>query len=80
MSRVATEGHKTQARDKPIRGMDCPFFFLLYTVIYSARPLNAGALFLPHLGRTLAAPIARPHTSRHEAPIRSDPAQEASLR
>ena len=48
MSRVATEGHKTQARDKPIRGMDCPFFFLLYTVLYSARPLNAGALFLPH--------------------------------
>jgi hypothetical protein len=52
VSRVATEGHKTQARDKPIRGMDCPFFFLLYTVLYSARPLNAGALFLPHLGRT----------------------------
>ena len=28
MLRVAKEGHKTQARNTPYRGMDCPFFFL----------------------------------------------------
>ena len=30
MLRVAKEGHKTQARNTPYRGMDCPFFFALF--------------------------------------------------
>jgi len=42
---VATEGRKTQTRDQPIWGMDCPFFFLLYTFLSLAPAVSRRSFF-----------------------------------
>lgn len=77
MFRVATEGHKTQARDKPIRGMDCPFFFSpLYVSLLGAPAQCRRSIFC----RTLAAPSPRPRTSTHVAAIHSEHVREKAPR